>query len=455
MEQERKNFIYGKKDENGNIEIEGCIRRGVSEKIAQEIFDDMIDFAKYAFNKSHAAGYAMIAYQTAYLKTKFPKEFMAALMTSVMGNQDKLAIYIRDCRRMGINVLPPSVNSSYEKFSVVSDGIRFGLSAVKNVGKGIIKAIVNNRNNGQYIDFVDFCDRVGASQLNKKSVESLIKAGAFDDMKIYRSRLLAVYEKIIEGVQRESKNNVEGQISLFPSSTLSDGYKLFDEDFPQITELKTNIKLAFEKEMLGIYITGHPLSEFKDVIKSMSTSHIIRLYEAKEEGEIEQFDNRYVRFAGLIIKINEKITRNGKRMAFIQFEDLTSQVEAIVFPKIYTKYASIIERDKPILLSGKISIKEDEKPQIIVDKIQKLTMDNAISDKKDKTLYLKIPSLDSVITDGIKKILGKYKGNNPVVLYAFEQKKAFKTSKNLWVHLSEKLLEELYELLGKENVVLK
>ncbi len=524
MEQERQNFIYGKTDEHGNIEIEGCLRRGINEKIANDIFDDMIDFAKYAFNKSHAAGYAIIAYQTAYLKTHYPVEFMAALMTSVMGNQDKLAIYIQDCNRMGIELYPPSVNSSYAKFSVDNGGIRFGLSAIKNVGKGIIKSIVLNRDYGNYVDFVDFCQRVGASNLNRKSVESLIKAGAFDDIGVYRSKLLAVYERIIDGIQKESRNNAKGQISLFDSGVLPKEESRFSSDFPDIDELRPNVKLAFEKEMLGIYLTGHPLSEYKDIMDSVKSMDIVELYVAKDEEDIEKYDYKRAIFAGMIVSINEKITRNGARMAFLQFEDLTSQIEVIVFPKIFNKFKSYIKNDIPLVVSGRLSIKEDDRPQIIADFIKSLdkdihnnktvnslnialdrksnidkSSDTKIEEKLDSntgtdrklntykssgvknkesniytnsvsvnknivndlgkndlyTLYIKIPSINDVVVEKIKKILSANSGDVVVKLYSAEDKKAYKTSKHLWVSPSNELNASLVELLGKENVILK
>lgn len=496
MEKERQYFIYGKEDEKGNVEIEGCLRRGVPEDVANDVFDDMIDFAKYAFNKSHAAGYAIIAYQTAYLKTHYPVEFMAALMTSVMGHQSKLAQYIQDCKRMGIEVLPPSVNESVGKFSVSGKAIRYGLHAVKNVGSGIIRSIVENRNGDGYTSFLEFCESIEPRELNRKAIESLIKAGAFDESGEFRSQLLAVYEKIVDGVQQESRRNAAGQVSLF-SGLEADVPDVFTAyQLPRINEFQLKVKLAFEKEMLGIYLSGHPLSEHTKWVEAVSTINLSELKDAQEDGSIHKRDNAPVIIAGMIAGKTEKMTRNSTKMAFITLEDLYGQIETLIFPKIYQRFSDLLKEDDFIILTGRLNVKEDEDPKIIADyiypldeehveKISKMSeaeksrlyqrinknnrrdtwkkskvRDGQLSHKGNghkesrgiksgvepssipsEKLYLKVDVLDDAIFRQLKEKLLTSPGNTPVVIYVASQKKKLTTASNLWVSVNDDLLD--------------
>ncbi len=323
MEQEREYFIHGKEDDEGNLEIEGCIRKGVPEDVANIIFDDMIDFAKYAFNKSHAAGYGIIAFQTAYLKAHYPVEFMAALMTSVMGNHSKVAQYIQDCKHMGIEILPPDINSSYAKFSVENGKIRYGMLAIKNVGHGIIDSIVKARSRTSFDNFYHFCESVDSKELNKRAVESLIKAGALDSLNVYRSQLLATFERLIDGIHQDKRRNIEGQVSLFTTMEESIPKTMDFNRYPDIDEFSMAYKLNFEKEMLGIYLSGHPLAEFEKDIESIMEVHLGDLKECVNDPNTCPYKDgdSYV-LVGIVVKKTEKTTRNNNMMAFITVEDL-------------------------------------------------------------------------------------------------------------------------------------
>ncbi len=377
MKKEREYFINGKIDEDGNVEIAGCIRNGVDEEAANIIFDDMIDFAKYAFNKSHAASYAVLSYQTAYLKHHYPVEFMAALMTSVMGNSSKVAEYIGDCKRMGIEILPPSINESFAKFTVSRDKIRFGLLAIKNVGNGIIRAIVKARKSKKFASFIDFCERIETRELNKRAVESMIKAGVFDGLNVTRAGLLAGYERIIEGIHQDRRRNIEGQVSLFNSfdDTLPQNMK--HDVLPDVKEFSDKYLLGFEKEMLGIYLSGHPLSEYEELINKVATVKSNDLKEMQDENSsLGLKDGSKIIITGIVMKKQDKTTRNNNLMAFLTLEDLFGTIEVIAFPGVYDRCVQHLYEDSIVIVVGKINLKEDEEPKIIADNIVPLTDEN-------------------------------------------------------------------------------
>ncbi|MGB3368334.1 MAG: DNA polymerase III subunit alpha, partial [Acidaminobacteraceae bacterium] len=507
MEEERNYFIHGKLDDDGTVEIDGCIRRGIDEKIANAIFDDMIDFAKYAFNKSHAAGYAIVIYQTAYLKAHYPVEFMAAAMTSVMGNQSKLAQYIEDCKSMGLQILAPDVNYSYSKFSVKDGNIRYGLLAIKNVGRGIIKSIVESRKSGKFKTFVEFCEKIDSHELNKRAVESLIKAGAFDDMGVFRSRLLASYERIIEGIQIDRRKNVQGQVSLFNSMQESIPEIFTTQKMPDIDEFPLKYILAFEKEMLGIYLSGHPLQEYKGVALKISTLNLAELKDDMTENLIYK-DEQMVTLAGLVAKSSTKITKNNKTMAFLTIEDLSDSIECIVFPKTFEKSSKLIVEDAFVIINARLSFKEDEEPKIIAQNIEILNEENAQryirksysgarlnnsyqrdiriekikeskngysksketvlnslddknpndiydekkANKEGKSLYLKVEDFNKGKLETIRAILKRYHGDTKVVIYLPESGKKMIADKKLWAMISDRLIHELEMYLGEGAV---
>lgn len=453
MERERKHFIYGKLNENGEVEIPGAIRNGVDEETANKIYDEMIDFAKYAFNKSHSAAYAVLAYQTAWLKCYYPVEFMAALISSVMGNTNSVSLYIQECKRLGIEILPPDVNESYSNFTVNGRKIRFGLAAVKNVGKPAIEAIIKARETGgKFKSFTDFCKRVDLNSVNKRTVESLIKCGAFDSLGLKRAQLLAVYEKIIESIHQDKKRNIEGQFSLFETISKSDK-EIYTDDLPDIEEFPDKILLSMEKEMLGIYLSGHPLASYEKELKRISnitTSEIYESLEKTEEGNesFKLIDGKEVIIGGVITNKKNKITKNNNIMAFATLEDLYGSIELIIFPATYEKYSNYINEDSLVIVKGRLSIHEEEEPKIICDSFRPLTKTN------NEKLYLKVPKNKSLIVlNEIKSILSNYTGNVPVYVYLENKNKTIMAERDYWVDITnDSLLNNLKKLLGQDCV---
>ncbi len=458
MEEERRNFIYGLKDEDSGIEVPGALSSGIPLDKANQIFDVMAEFAKYAFNKSHAAAYALVAYWTAWLKYHYPVEYLAALMTSVMSNTGKVAAYIQYCRKRGIDVLPPDVNQSRANFTVVGNKIRFGLAAVKNVGIPAINAIIEAREKkGEFKSFTDFCRKVDSAGINKKMVESLIKCGAFDSLNVYRSQLIAVYEKVLDGISQERRKNIQGQVSLFDGLYGDQENSLSQDVLPDIDEFPLNIKLAMEKEVTGIYISGHPLSEYKSIIDSMNTTLDLLTLNSSENGVEdvvlgnELMDGSPVKIGGIIVDKKIKSTRNNQIMAFVMLEDLYGSVEVIVFPSVYEKYRPLLEEDSLVILEGRLSLREEEDPKILVDKVRPLVKMTA----REKKLFIKIQKNANIdINKQICPILRRYSGNIPVYLYMEETGKKFVANRELWVQSNEELLDILAEVLGEHCVKL-
>lgn len=453
MEEERHNFIYGVEDEEGNVIIPGALRKGISEEQANKIFDEMMEFAKYAFNKSHAAAYALIAYQTAWLKYHYPVEFMAALMTSVMGNSSKVAGYIQYCRKKGIEVLPPDVNESYANFSVVGDKIRFGLAAVKNVGLSAIDSIIKAREQkGKFVSLLDFCEKVDGDGINKRLLESLIKCGAFDSLGAYRSQLMAVYEKILESVVQDRRKNLAGQISLFDQIPTQQEQPMDFEILPDIKEFPKKVLLSMEKETVGVYISGHPLMEYKNILEKFTSTLDIQQSSLEEEAMMASNglkDGSKVKVGGIIVEHKRKSTKNNNMMAFVTLEDLYGTIEVIVFPATYKKYSRLLENDSTVIIEGKLSLREDEEPKILCDQVIPLT--SSINRK----LYLKIGKNKRIdINRQISPILRKYKGDIPVILYLEASGKQNLANRELWIRQDEELIKELSTLLGKECVKL-
>ena len=450
MEAERQVFIHGELDDSGNITVEGALRRGVSEEQANKIYDQMIDFANYAFNKSHAAAYAVIAYQTAWLKKYYPIEFMAALLTSVMGNDKKVAQYIMNCKNMSINVLPPDVNESYEKFTVVGDKIRFGLAAVKNVGENAVQSIIAKREEKAYISFTDFYKRNDGKVLNKRAVESLIKCGAFDSLKVYRSQLMNVYEKIIDNINEDKKHKIEGQISLFQNMQES---SIFRENLPDIEEFEEDMKLALEKEILGLYITGHPLKKYEKLLVNKVSLDSSMIDNQEELKEIGIKDGSTVTVGGIITQKKNMLTKKNAMMCFLTLEDLYGSIDIVVFPNIYEKYGQLVNIDSTVLIKGKININEEQSSSIICETIIELSKfnDNRSSNGKN-SLEIRIPEMTNPIIDRVKSILAQYPGETPVVLSIQNTNKKFKSNKNLWVNINQKLIHELSTIFGDNNI---
>lgn len=451
MLKEQEYFVYGKEDEAGNMEIRGCVRNGISERAAKEIYNQMISFAEYAFNKSHGAAYAVLAYQTAYLKTYYPVEFMAALMTSVIGDSTQIAKYIRNCMEMKIAVLPPDINESSKKFTVKDGKIRFGLLGVKNVGEGVIDAIVKAREEkGLPKDIFQFINHIDIHEINKKAVESLIKAGAFDCLNENRAKHLSVYEGLIESAQNNFRKNIEGQISLFQMNADSMNNSGMSGRLPDVANFSKDLLMAMEKEMLGVYITGHPLSDYAEQIERIATITSEDLAHAEVNGDIQ--DGMSVTMAGMISSKKTLITKKNKMMAFIQLEDLYGTTEVVVFPNVYEAALGLLKNDGVIAVHGSVNFKEDEAPKLLADKIfdikdysrgvasgiVKLT----IPEELDEAFYL----------SRIRGIIMEHRGDTPVIITAVASNKKYKTKSDLWVNPSDQLIQKLSDLIGKENI---
>ncbi len=377
MAKERENFVHGKLDENGNVEIPGCVRNGIDEASANKIFDEMSEFAKYAFNKSHAACYAVVAYQTAYLKAYYPAEFMAAMLNSFLVNLDKIPIYINECKKSNIAILKPDINKSYTKFTATDNSVRFGLGSIKNVGLAAVDAIVKERENGgEFKDFTDFAERIYGEAVNKKCIESLIRAGAFDNMGKTRCTLIASYEQIIDTIADSQKKNFTNQITMFDISNSEEDIQKMKYNYMEMDEFSEKELLSMEKEMLGIYISGHPLEKYRkqlDEVTNFNTAQIEETMEQMTAGEkCDLQDGQSVKLAGVITKIKKKFTKSNKVMAFVTIEDLYGSCELIVFESCYNKCSNLLIEESLILCEGRISIRDENDITIIANQITEL-----------------------------------------------------------------------------------
>lgn len=461
MEEERKNFIYGIEDENGNIEVPGCLRNGISAEAANKIFDSMMDFASYAFNKSHAAAYAVIGFQTAYLMRYYPVEFLAAMLNSVMGNSDKVSEYIRSAEKLGIQVLPPDINESYTKFTVKGDTIRFGMGAIKNVGVNVVENIAKSRDEkGKFTSLMDFCNKIDLSIVNKRSVESLIKAGTFDSLKVYRSQLLSVFEKIMDGVYSQRKKNIDGQMSLF-GALQEDSESNLEIRYPNIKEFNKKYMLAMEKEMTGLYMSGHPLDDYEKPLKEQTSITIEKIIEAQKNlneqknVELEDLvldssltDGTRVIIGGILTNVSRKVTRNNTLMAFAKVEDLTGYLECVIFPKTLEKCNALVNEDSFVLIRGRVSLKEDEEPKILCEDIQPLELINS------SKVYIKVEDREkaNMIVKPLRVLLSQYKGDSPVYIFAAKEKASFRLNRDMWVDLDTDVIDFLISKFGEENV---
>ena len=456
MKIERKNFIYGSDDG----EIPGCIKNGIDEATAIAIFDEISDFANYGFNKSHAAAYAVVAYQTAYLKTFYPVEFMAALISSI-DDQDKINHYIDNCREMGIDRLPPDVNKSDDTFTVDGSGIRYGLSAVKNVGRGLIVKLVQEREkNGKFKSFSDFIDRTAGTDMNKRALEGLIACGAFDSMGLKRSQLMAVYERALEGSARAARDNIAGQISLFDSG--DDAVQ--EMDLPDIPEYDKRTILRMEKDSIGTYFSGHPMEEYADKIKEITRYTIRDINESvrrEEDGTYHEggnglHDGDSMVICAIVAARKNKTTRSNAQMAFLTLEDASGSAECIVFPKVLADYSLRLAEGSIAVIRGRLSIREDEEPKLIAESAEELS--EAIkknTQPKQKQLFIKLAAQNN---DNLKKVqenLAPYQGDMPVCIFFEDTKKAVKVPRRMWFNGTASAVEDLKEIFGADNVRIK
>ena len=453
MAKEREIFINGQVDEDGNVIVPGCVRNGIDSESANKIFDEMAEFAKYAFNKSHAAAYAVVSYRTAYLKAYYPAELMAATLNSYLGNLDKIPLYIDECKSLGIEILKPDINKSKTRFTVVNNKIRFGLGSVKNVGVAVVDSIVEEREkNGPFASFTQFCERIQDDSVNKKCIESLIKAGAFDEFGGTRSTLLASFENIIDTIQDGARKNFKGQVSMFDLAEMSsDEKEELKYNFIELKEFDDKELLSMEKEMLGIYLSGHPLAKLREQILKKSTIDTLKMREIKEEldstGTTSKYrDGQEVKYAGIISSIKKKYTKSNKLMAFATIEDLYGQSEVIIFENAYQAAANILIPESIVLVEGRLSIREDEDVKIVARSIKELSEE----EHKIKVLKIDITNADEAIKKKLRGALRFWTGEkNNTPVQVIDGEKILDCGA---IYLNQEILDEFIELMGQEKV---
>ena len=442
MEKERQNFVYGNEEEG----VPGCIANGISEQTANKIYDDMIDFAKYAFNKSHAAAYAVVSYQTAFLKYYYPVEFMAALMTSVIEMPTKVAEYIQVCRQMNIKILPPDVNRGAYGFSVDNGAIRYGLSAIKSVGRPVINALVEEREvKGEYRSLKDFIERLTGT-VNKRAIENFIKAGALDCLEGNRRQKMLVYSQIVDSIAQEKKNSFAGQMSLF--DLVSDEEKKeYEIRMPDVEEYDKEMILAFEKDVLGIYLSGHPLEKYRNIMEKMISAKTTDFQPDEESGIPKVYDGQKVIIGGMITEKTIKYTRNNKVMAFLTVEDLLGTVEIVVFPRDYEKWQAMLNEDARVFVQGRVNAEDDKPSKLILEKVR------AFEDMpqelwiqfKDKAEYAEKEQ-------ELLETLKGYSGVSAVVIYLKDVNAMKRLPAGYHARISDSLTGELRKKYGESNV---
>lgn len=443
MEKEKNNFIYGNEEEG----VEGCIHRGIPEKVARKIYDDMTDFAKYAFNKSHAAAYAVVSYQTAYLKYYYPKEFMAALLTSVMENTGKITEYTMTCRQMGIEIFPPDINEGEARFTPAKGGIRYGLAAIKSVGRPVIEEIVQERRaGGKFTSLKDLCERVSGKSVNKRALESFIKAGALDCLEGTRKQKMLAYAGILDGISQEKKVTMTGQMSLFDFAAEEEREEL-ETRLPDVGEYEKELVLAFEKEVLGVYISGHPLEDYVPVMEKNMTRTTADFNIADGEIVPRVKDNENAVIGGMIVDKTVKTTRTNSLMAFITLEDLRGTVEVIVFPKDYERYRTVLEEDRKVFISGRASVEEDKPAKLICQKIVPF-------DEIPKQLWIQCADKPDYHAKekALFETLGEFDGQDPVIIYLSRERAKKQLPNSRMTRVCTELLQKLYGMFGQDNV---
>ena len=457
MAKERENFVHGLIDENGNVVVPGCIRNGIDEVSANKIFDEMAEFAKYAFNKSHAACYAVVAYRTAFLKAYYPAEFMAAMLNSFLGNLDKVPIYINECRKMNIQILKPDINKSFTRFTVEDNQIRFGMGSIKNVGLTAIENIVNERKkNGDYKDFTDFCERIYGEQVNKKCIESLIRAGTFDGLGKTRGTLIASFEQIIDTIASANTKNFTNQITMFDIANTEEDIKKMKYDYIEKPEFSDKEILSMEKEMLGIYISGHPLEKYRELIENKTTLNTMIIEEANEmlesSGECSLKDGKNITIAGVITGIKKKFTKNNKLMVFISLEDLYGPYEVISFENAYMNASQLINEDNIIVVNGRISIRNEQEVTIVANSIKDIESLSQNGGKNVENLPLQIN-----VTDLSEEQKGKLRGAIRILSKQnCNRRLSIKNGETISdcgsIYCDNKIIEEFKKIAGEKNV---
>ncbi|MBQ2743506.1 MAG: DNA polymerase III subunit alpha [Oscillospiraceae bacterium] len=442
---ERQNFVYGNEQDG----IAGAINNGIPEDVANKIFDDIVAFANYAFNKAHAAAYAVVSYQTAYMKFHHPREYMAALLTSVLDFTDKLAGYFELCREMGIKVLPPDINESSASFTVSGENIRFGLAAVKNVGRSFVKTLTDERDaGGPFRSLRDFCMRLQSRELNRRALENLIKCGAFESTGANRAQLLQVYDGILNGISYMKSKTIEGQFNLFTSDTENEEPMYTEDPLPRISEYPPKTILSFERETLGIYLSGHPLDDYAPLLERLRTETVSDALNTEKHN-----DGDSVFIAACVSSVRLKATKSNAMMAYAVFEGTVGSIEGIVFPKVLEKHQAVLEESAIVVIRGRISTREDSAPQLICDELHKISEYEYMSTDTSGTdkLYLRFPREDCRNAKAVKAMTTAFPGNLETIMYFEDTKKRVRT------HMANDvmLFNRLREMLGAENVVLK
>jgi len=443
IDAERQSFVYGDSERG----IRGCVANGIDEKAANSIYDSMVDFAKYAFNKSHAAAYAVISVQTAWLKFYYPVEFMAALMTSVIDNSAKAAEYLLHCKELGISVLPPDINVGQGEFTAEGNAVRYGLYAIKSLGRPVIDSIIGERKKGgSYRTLQDFIERTVQRDINKRAIENLIKAGACDGLDGNRHQMSIVYTSMVDDVVRRKKTGLEGQMSLFDFVGEEDK-KDYEVHYPNVEEFPKEVLLGFEKEVLGIYLSGHPLEDYLGKMKKNVTANAADFVREEESGAIRVTDNMHVVVGGMIAAKTVKYTRNNQAMAFLTVEDLTGSVEIIVFPKDYERYNRFLNDEEKIFVVGHATVEEEQDGKVICERIVPF-------DDTRKELWLQFPTKSDFAEkeQQVYEILRDSDGNDEVVIYISDVKAFKRLPRNRAVGINSVLLARLTEFLGEKNV---
>lgn len=461
MLRERESFVHGSRREDGTVECIGAVGNGIDEKTANQIFDEMVSFASYAFNKSHAAAYATIAYQTAFLKHHYPKEYFAALLTSIQDYTDKMVEYVHEIQKMGIRVLPPDINESMEGFTAAADGIRFGLLGIKNIGRGLIGTVITERQKGPFTGFVDFCERTYSRELNRRALESLIKSGAFDSLDYNRREMLSGCEQVLANIETAQKNNLAGQLNLFEDMGARSGSAYTLE---RQKEYPAAALLEMEKEVIGIYISGHPLDAYEPVARAAGTVEIRTLLAMETETPVQGQPEPKAALLCMIASRKLKATKNGQMMAFSIAEDQTGRIEMIVFPKVLERSGAFLQEGTVVIARGRVSLREEEAPKFLLDELAPPSLPQkpvpspapepvkaAGTGGKRKGLYLKISSKFDSRLEEVRALLQQNAGPCPVYLYFNDEQKLMAAPQSLFVQYTPALYESLSRLIGEKN----
>ena len=465
MERERAIFIHGMTDENGNVVVEGCVRRGIDEAAAASVFSEMESFASYAFNKSHAAAYAAVSYKTAWLKCYYPREYMAALLSSVLDSQNKLASYTAECRRLGIDVLPPNVNESYLTFSVSGGNIRYGLLAIKNLGKAFIEEIIRERTRGVYRSFYDFCKRLYGRNMNSRAVDSLIRCGAFDGMGANRRQLLAIQKPVLDDLEYTSRHKLDGQLSFFDLGGDNTLLRSVEPVLPALEEFSRDELLHMENETAGMYFSGHPMDDYTLFAERVRADRIGAIL-FNDSGAYT--DGKKVCVVGVVMRVKTQLTKSNKTMAFITIEDRYGSIEAVVFPNVYERFGFYLGETSVVILRGSLNLRENEDPKILCDSVEQARTNEecknhppttsqkpAFKPSLPQALYLRIDDLNTPLYEKARRVLDIFDGNTPVIFYLTRSNRKVKAPSSLWVSLNDVMLRELKYQLGEKNVAVR